>query len=213
MEHRRLDALARALAALLDRRQTLGAFLALAIAGLLSGDDALAKKKGGKKGKGGKGGGKDGGKGGGNGKGKDKNKKRRKKRRGGGGSATRNCDEIALTAGADLHACDLREHPDLASANFTNAKLEDAVLSGADLSGVSFRGARLWRAKLDGATLQDADFDPENGKKTDIFETDFTDADLLDADLDLDEVFYADYAIFCHTTMPNGATNDNDCPA
>lgn len=208
MEHRRFDALARALAALLDRRQTVGAFLALAIAGLLSGDDALAKKKGGKKGKGGKGG----GKGGGNGKGKGKNKKRRKKRRGGGGSATRNCDEIALTAGADLHECDLRQHPDLATADFTNAKLEDSILSGADLSGKPFRGARLWRAKLDGAILQDADFDPSGNQRTDIFGVDFTDADLQNADLDLNDVLYAHYAVFCRTTMPNGQTDDSGCP-
>ena len=202
MEPRRFDILARALAGLLDRRQTLGAFLALAAILLFAPDDVAAKKNGGKKGKGG-----------GKGKGKGKGKKKRKKRRGGGeGSSTRNCDEIALTPGADLHACDLRQHPDLDSANFTNAKLEDAVLSGADLSGVSFRGARLWRAKLDGAILQNADFDPENGQKTDIFETDFTDADLLNANLDLDEVVYAHYAVFCRTTMPNGDPNDDGCP-
>ena len=134
MEHRRLDALARALAALLDRRQALGAFLALAIAGLLSGDDALAKKKGGKKGKGG-------GKGGGKGNGKGKGKKKRKKRRGGGGSATRNCDEIAL-------------QPDAQGAG----------------------------------------------------------ADLQNADLDLNDVLYAHYAVFCRTTMPNGQTDDSGCP-
>ena len=211
MQHHRFDALVRALAALLDRRQTVGAFLALLAALALGGDDMRAKKKGGKKGKGGKGGGK--------GKGKGKGKKKKKRRRSGGGSATRNCDEVALQpngqgVGADLRACDLREHPDLANANFTNAKLEDSVLSGADLSGVSFRGARLWRVKLDGATLNGADFRPEDGQKTDIFETDFTDANLLNADLDLDEVYYSDYAFFCNTTMPDGSPRtDDDCPA
>jgi hypothetical protein len=202
MGRRRFDLLARALAELLDRRQTLGAFLALLVALVVARDDIPAKKKGGKKGRGGKG------------KGKGKKNKRKKRRGGGGGGdAIRNCDDLALTPGADLHNCDLRQHPNLASANFTNAKLEDAILSDADLSGKSFRGARLWRAKLNGADLQDADFDPENGQKTDIFETDFTDADLQGADLDPNNVLYAHYAIFCRTTMPNGDSNDDNCAA
>jgi len=78
---------------------------------------------------------------------------------------------------------------------------------------VSFRGARLWRAKLDGAVLGGADFNPSGDQRTDLFGVDFTDADLEGADLDLDEVLYAHYAIFCRTTMPNGDTNDDDCPA
>jgi hypothetical protein len=194
MEHRRLDALARALALLLDRRETVAAALAFVLAALVAGDDSLARK---------------GGKGGGKGKGK---KKRKRRRRGGGGGASRNCDEIALTEGADLHGCDLREHPELGDADFTNAKLEDSILSGADLSGVKFQGARLWRAKLDGAMLQNARFDSSGDQRTDIFGVDLTDANLDGADLDLDEVYYAHYATFCRTTMPNGDANNDDCP-
>jgi hypothetical protein len=51
MEHRRLDALARALALLLDRRETLAAALAIVLAALVAGEDALARKGGKGKGK------------------------------------------------------------------------------------------------------------------------------------------------------------------
>jgi uncharacterized protein YjbI with pentapeptide repeats len=116
-----------------------------------------------------------------------------------------------LSQGADLANCDLRQHPDLASADFTNAKLEDAIISGADLTNVSFRAARLWRAKLDGANLSGARFDNNGDERTDIFGVDFSNADLNGAALDFDDVLYAKYASFCHTTMPNGEVNDADC--
>lgn len=187
MDARQFDAFTRLLAQLFDRRQGVAGGLALAIALLAA--DAIAKKKGGK------GGGGKGGKGGGHkNKKKHKRKKRKKKKRGGGES--RDCNVIPLQPGADLHECDLRAHPQLASADFTDAKLEDTILSGADLTGVSFRGARLWRARLDGANLTNADFSNHGDRKTDIFGVDFSNAILDGANLPLDEVLYAHYARF-----------------
>ena len=219
MERRRHDALVRLLAALRDRREAVAAAFAVVLATLLAGDEGVAKKGGkGERGKGGKGGDKGSGKGKKN---KNKSKKNwKKKRRNGGGFTPRDCSELALVPGADLHECDLRAHPGLASANFTEAKLEDTLLSGTNLSGVSFRGARLWRAKLDGANLTNADFFASNGKRTDLFMADFTDADLTNASLSLDDVaedpdavLYPGYAIFCRTTMPDGQKDSSDCPA
>lgn len=197
MEHRRFDALTRFFAHLIDRREGLFAALSLSLVSLLNGDQAMAKKKGVK------------GKGKGHAGGKKKNKNKRKK--GGGGAAARDCNAIPLQPGADLHECDLRQHPGLASANFTDAKLEDTILSGANLTGVSFRGARLWRAKLDGALLTNAAFTDSAKGRTDIFGVDFSNANLSGATLDLETVLYARYAIFCNATMPNGDVADGDC--
>jgi hypothetical protein len=188
MDARQFDAITRVLAQVFDRRQGGAAALALTLA--LLANDAIVKKKGGKGG-GGKGGG---GKGGGHkNKNKHKRKKRKKKNRGG---ASRDCNAIPLQPGADLHECDLRAHPQLASADFTDAKLEDTILSGADLTGVSFRGARLWRARLDGANLTNADFSNHGDRRTDIFGVDFSNANLDGANLPLEEVLYAHYARF-----------------
>jgi len=197
MEDRRFDALTRFLAHLIDRREGLFVALSLSLVSLLNGDQATAKKKGGK------------GKGKGHGGGKKKNKKRKKKR--GGGAAPRDCNAIPLQPGADLHECDLRQHPGLGSANFTDAKLEDTILSGANLAGVSFRGARLWRAKLNDALLTNATFADSAAGRTDIFGVDFSNADLSGATLDLETVLYARYAIFCNATMPNGDVAAGDC--
>lgn len=214
MDQRRFDTFTRLFAQLLDRREGLAAALLLALAALMPGAVAAAKKHG----KGGKGG--NGGKGGGQ-KNKRKRKRKRKNKNKGkrhknkkprGESEPRNCDDLALQQGADLANCDLRQHPKLASADFTNAKLEDAIISGATLTGISFRGARLWRAKLDGADLSNAKFDNSGDLRTDIFGVDFSNATLSGATLDFDDVLYARYAVFCHTTMPNGETNDEGCP-
>jgi hypothetical protein len=214
MDQRRFDALTRACAQLLDRREGLAAALALPLAALMPGAASAAKKhRRGGKGHGGKGGGH-------KNKHKHKRKHRRKqknrkkhhkKKKQRGESGPRNCDNLPLTQGADLANCDLRQHPGLASADFTNAKLEDTIISGATLSGISFRGARLWRAKLDGANLSNANFNNSGDQRTDIFGVDFSNANLNGATLDFNDVLYANYAIFCHTTMPNGAVNDDDC--
>lgn len=178
MEQRHFDALTRALAHLIDRRQGVGLTLAAVLATLLAEDDADAKKSKKKKRQR---------------KAKNKKKKRKKRRRSGG---KRNCDSIALEPGADLHECDLREHPDLASADFTNARLEDSDLSGKDLSGVSFRGAWMWRANLQDTTLTNADFSHSPERKTDIFAVDFTGATLPANTSALEEALYYHYAIF-----------------
>jgi hypothetical protein len=209
MEQRRIDALARIMSHLLDRRETLAATIALVVATVSGAGETAAKKHGGK---GGKGGGKGGGHGHGHG-GKHKHKHKHKHRGGGG---PRNCSDVALEPGADLHNCDLRERTDLAGADLTDADISDALLTGVDATGATFRGAHFWRAKLDGATLKNVDFRASATRKTDLFGVDFTDANLDGAD-GLFEAYYVeaphDYVTFCHTTMPNGDTNDDDCPA
>lgn len=212
MQHRRFDVLARALAALLDRRQTLGAFLALLVGLLVAGHETPAKKKGGKKGKGGKG----------KGKGKKKRKNKRKKRRGGGGGSPRDCSDIPLEPGADLRGCDLRERADFPNAILTNADISDADLSGIDATGADFRGARFWRSRFNDATLEDVELGASNTRKTDLFGVDFSGATLEGAQ-DLADALYVFrteemsdpgsswYVTFCDTIMPDGNTNNEDC--
>jgi uncharacterized protein YjbI with pentapeptide repeats len=198
MTHLRFDVLTRILARFLDRREGLSV-LALVLAAVLTRNDALARKLAGTEGSKKKR----------TRKRKNKQHKKKKKRRGGGGA--RDCTSIPLEPGADLHECDLREHPDLANADFTDALLEDSNLSGAALTGVSFRGARLWRAKLVGTDLTNAAFDDSSAGRTDVYGVDFTDADLTGVD-GVEDALYFRYAVLCGTTMPNGDVDDSGCP-
>jgi hypothetical protein len=216
MDQRRFDSLTRLLARALDRRAGLRLALPLAVL-LLLGDERAMAKRGGKRQR------KRRGAGGGQHRRHRKPKKTRKKRhrqkekrqkkrgRRNDDRGPRNCNDAPLQQGAELAGCDLRQHPDLDRADFTNAKLEDAILSGAALANVSFRGARLWRAKLDGANLTNANFNDSGDQRTDVFAVDFSDADLTGATLDSNDVLYAHYAVFCHTTMPNGEIDDSGC--
>lgn len=175
MQQRHFDDFSRALASLLNRRQGVSAALALVLATILAEREAAAKKGNKKKRR----------------KRKKKRKKRRKRR---GSSGLRNCDNIALEPGADLHRCDLRQHPGLASANFTNARLEDTDLSDTNLENVSFRGAWMWRANLQGANLSGANFSESQERRTDIFEVDFTGATLPGDLTALEDALYYHYA-------------------
>jgi hypothetical protein len=224
MDQRRFDALARLVAQRLNRRAGIGAAPALVLAVLLEPKSVLAKRRGKGHDHGHR---RSKGHGAASGDGrhdrknrpkhkhkhnrKDKRTQQKATRNHRSADGPRNCDDIRLKVGADLASCDLRQHPDLLDADFTDAKLEDAVLSGVTLANASFRGARLWRAKLDGAVLTNAQFGDSRAQRTDIFGVDFRDADLTGAALDPDAVLYAKYAIFCNTTMPNGEVDNSGC--
>ena len=219
MERRRINALACALAALRDRRETLAAASSLALAALLTGDAALAKKKPSK----GEGRGGDGKRKKSSSKPKNKDKlrnqkaKRRRQRRSEG--AVRNCNATPLEPGADLRQCDLRARTECRDANLTGAELSDADLGGSDATSASGRGARLWRTNFAGATLAGANFAPSAVSKTDLFGADFANANLGRA-RGLDRALYVFrpdaprsswYVTFCNTTMPDGSVNNDDC--
>ena len=88
-------------------------------------------------------------------------------------------------------------HPSsLSGAYLENATLLGACLSKGDLSGAVFKNADLSGARLDGADLYGADL---SGARLDG-------ADLHDArNANLSE------AILCHTIMPDGSTQGDNC--
>ena len=240
--HRRLDTIAQLRDALLDRRESLCAALALGVGMLVFGDDAATRKNRKKNGR---------AKAKGEPNRRDtKSRKRRGAENGNSGAKAkvvtqataqsasrdrrdrlRNCDDVQLAPGSDLSGCDLRDRTDLAGADltranladadlrgadatgtdFSDAKLEDADLSRARLTGARFRGARLWRTRLAGAAIASADFAPSGSGRTDLFAADFTDADLQGAALNLSDVLYSHYAVFCRTTMPDGSIDRSHC--
>jgi uncharacterized protein YjbI with pentapeptide repeats len=135
----------------------------------------------------------------------------------------------AHLSGANLTKADLSEAhlsgADLPGANLTRANLRWTHLPGADLRSVhlsmaDLRGADLSEARLSGADLRRANLSWAKLPGADLrweanltriaradghrSEADLRDADLTGADLT--------GALFCHTTMPDGTVNNQDCP-
>jgi DNA-binding beta-propeller fold protein YncE len=115
-------------------------------------------------------------------------RKRRQKRRRQSGSRCIDCADRAVTRSADLKGCDLTGR-DLSAGNLRAADLAGACLQGANLAGADLRSADLEGADVRGAN--------------------FTDANLDRADI---RGWKASDAVFCRTTMPNGAINSGNCP-
>lgn len=89
-------------------------------------------------------------------------------------------------------------------ANFSYANLSSAELTG-DFTGVDFSHANLEHATL---TLIGTQYSLSDKRTKEI---NFSYADLKDASInDLDKILVA--AIYCHTTMPDGKINNQDCP-
>jgi uncharacterized protein YjbI with pentapeptide repeats len=101
--------------------------------------------------------------------------------------------EICDFAGSDLrwanvYAAELGGAPNLVGA----------VMNGSNFVGANFYGANLEAAQFVGADLTDADL-----RWTSLLGTNFTDANMSGARFD--------GAIFCHTIMPDGSVNDENC--
>lgn len=115
----------------------------------------------------------------------------------------------AQCPGADLHGQDIgevmysyksgiRHAAELEGANFKGANFEGTNLFGVDLTSSDLSGSNLRGANLEGAYL---------------FQADLSGADLTNANLkyaDTDETKF-EGAIFCNTTMPDGAINNDNC--
>lgn len=106
-------------------------------------------------------------------------------------------------SGSDLSFIDTHFGFNLNSANLSGAQLVSANLDNAIMSGASLAGAQLWLVKLRGANLKGADL-----SSADLSDALLIDADLADAKLAGTKLTNA---IFCNTTMPDGALNNTGC--
>ena len=93
---------------------------------------------------------------------------------------------------------------DLRWANVYAAELAGAPnLVGAVMNGSNFVGANLYGANLEAAQFVRADLTDADLRWTSLLGANFTDADMSGAKFD--------GAIFCHTIMPDGSVNDENC--
>ena len=91
------------------------------------------------------------------------------------------------------------ENANLSLADLTDANLAGAHLEGAELSSAKFINSNLVGANMTSAKLNGADLTGAN-----LFQ-----ATLLKADLSAAKV---DQVRYCGTLMPDGTTNNSDCP-
>ena len=110
-------------------------------------------------------------------------------------------------SGADLQGADLHGD-DLEYADFSGANLNGATLAGANLSFATLAKARLQIASLAGANLTDASLAFADMPGANLGGANLTGASLADA---LDTAANYGGAIFCHTTLPNGTSNNTGC--
>jgi Pentapeptide repeats (8 copies) len=97
----------------------------------------------------------------------------------------------------------------LGCANFTGAKLEDAILTDADAHSATLRDADLRAAKFDGANLTGADFTNADLRGAILMNASVRGADLTDADLRGADLTGADFtgARLDGARMDDGALN------
>lgn len=103
---------------------------------------------------------------------------------------------------------------DLARANLNYVSARYANLRGADLSHASMYVVVLIRAELNGANLPYANLSRDTLTNADLRDADLSHANLREANLrnaNLLGAFLRD-AKFCKTIMPDGHTNNSDCP-
>jgi Pentapeptide repeats (8 copies) len=110
-------------------------------------------------------------------------------------------------AGDDLHGAALQGQ-DLEYADFAGANLNEATLAGANLSFATLGKARLQIASLAGANLTDASLAFADMPGANLGGANLTGASLFDA---FDTGANYGGATFCHTTLPNGMTNNTNC--
>jgi uncharacterized protein YjbI with pentapeptide repeats len=125
---------------------------------------------------------------------------------------------IVSLRGADLRSVNILT-ADLSKADLTRAILTDAELDHANFSNANLTKTVLHRANLEGASFTDANLKGAVLAKATLKKTDFTGADLkgaffTGADLSAAKPFSEEQlgqAKFCHTTMPDGKRNDQNC--
>ncbi len=111
--------------------------------------------------------------------------------------------------GADMSFADLGPARASSLSQPRTLDMRDANLRGAD-----FRQADLTRADFTGADLRDANLTGARLLEAILYGTDLRGADLSRAVLTFSDMEDArvEGAIFCQTRMPDGTTNDEDCP-
>ncbi len=103
---------------------------------------------------------------------------------------------------------------DLKNANLHHAELAGANLKGADLSGAdlrhaNLRGADLRKANLSGATLDSARMQGASLENANLAGANLAYANMTDA---RDNGVNTTGTHYCGTIMPDGSTNDANCP-
>jgi uncharacterized protein YjbI with pentapeptide repeats len=127
-----------------------------------------------------------------------------------GSTNNRDCNGLGAKPPARvINGCQIVEYP----TDYDHTDCPGAHLSHADLSGLNLTYADLSGANLSGANLRYADLTADLSD-ADLSGADLTGANLYRALLDGAELTGAitTDAYFCRTSMPNGSTNNANCP-